>query len=174
LNEAANQVLSLLSEHGPRLYSLLVRISLREDVAEELMQELFIRLSRRDALSRATDPVGYAIRTATRLAFDWRRSHRRRRDTNAIGMEFQSLGDSGVCQLEQREDLQIVLDAIEKLSTVCRDIIVMRYLEGRPYEEISAAVGKSIHQTRALCHKSIVRLRRLANATRLSNSEVSK
>jgi RNA polymerase sigma-70 factor (ECF subfamily) len=173
LNEAANQVLSLLSEHGPRLYSLLVS-TLREDVAEDLMQELFMRLSRRDALLRAADPVGYAIRAATRLAFDWRRSQRRRRDTTAIDMEFQSYGDSAVCRLEQREDLQAVLDAIEKLSTICRNIVVMRYLEGQPYEEISDTVGKSLHQTRALCYKSIIRLRTLTNATRSSSSEALK
>jgi RNA polymerase sigma factor (sigma-70 family) len=172
LNEAENQVLSLLSEHGPRLYSLLVKITLREDVAEDLMQELFIRLSRRGVMSRAVDPVGYAVRAATRLAFDWRRSHRRRPDTTAIDVEFESAVDSPVRRLEQREDLQAVLDAIEKLSTVCRSIIVMRYLEGRPYQEISATVGKSLHQTRSLCYKSIVHLRTLAKVTRPNSSEI--
>ncbi len=52
LSKTTNQVLSLLDEQGPRLYALLVRITLREDVAEDLMQELFLRLSRRDALLR--------------------------------------------------------------------------------------------------------------------------
>ena len=41
MNEAANHVLSLLAEHGPRLHALLVRITLREDAAEDLMQDLF-------------------------------------------------------------------------------------------------------------------------------------
>jgi RNA polymerase sigma-70 factor (ECF subfamily) len=165
LNEAANQVLSLLAEEGPRLHALLVRITLREDVAEDLMQDLFLRLSRPHALSRAVDPVGYAVRAATRLAFDWRRSQRRRRDTTAIASEPASNHEQKPCRLEQREELQAVLDAIQKLSTVCRDIVVMRYLEGRPYEEISATVGKSLHQTRALCYKSTVRLRALTTVT---------
>jgi RNA polymerase sigma factor (sigma-70 family) len=159
LNEAANHVLALLAEEGPRLHALLVRITLRQDVAEDLMQDLFLRLSRSHTLSRAVDPVGYAVRAATRLAFDWRRSQRRRRETTAIGNEPASIDQQKPCRLEQREDLQAVLDAIQRLSTVCRDIVVMRYLEGRPYEEIAAAVGKTVHQTRALCYKSIVRLR---------------
>jgi RNA polymerase sigma factor (sigma-70 family) len=165
LNEAANHVLSLLAEHGPRLHALQVRITLREDVAEDLMQDLFLRLCHPHTLSRSVDPVGYAVRTATRLAFDWRRSQQRRRDTTEVKIEPASNDEQRPCRLEQREELQAVLDAIQKLSAVCRDIVVMRYLEGRPYEEISASVGKSLHQTRALCYKSIVRLRALTNAT---------
>ena len=38
--------LSLLEAEGPRLYALLARITLREDVAEDLMQELFLKLNR--------------------------------------------------------------------------------------------------------------------------------
>lgn len=165
MNEAANHVLSLLAEHGPRLHALLVRITLREDVAEDLMQDLFLRLGRPHTLSSAVDPVGYAVRTATRLAFDWRRTQRRRRDTTAVASEPASNHEKQRCRLEQREELQAVLDAIQRLSAVCRDIVVMRYFEGRPYEEISATVGKSLHQTRALCYKSIVRLRALTNVT---------
>ena len=172
MNESANKVLSLLSEQGPRLYSLLVRITLREEVAEDLMQELFIRLSRRGALSRAVDPVGYAIRTATRLAFDWRRSYRRRPDAAVVDVEFESRGGIPVDQLEQREDLQSVLNAMEKLPEISRTIVVMRFLEGRSYDEIAATVGKTIHQTRALCYKSIGGLRRVAHTTHPENAEV--
>ena len=149
LNETANQVLSLLAEQGPRLHALMVRITLREDVAEDLMQELFLRLSRPHTLPRAVDPIGYAVRAATRLAFDWRRSQRRRRDTMATENEPASNHEQKPCRLEQREELQAVLDAIQQLSTVCRDIVVMRYLEGRSYDEISAIVGKTLHQTRS-------------------------
>jgi RNA polymerase sigma factor (sigma-70 family) len=159
LVETANHLLSLLAEQGPRLYRLLVRITWREDVAEDLMQDLFLKLSRGQSLSRAFDPVGYAVRAATRLAFDWRRSQRRRRDSTAIQIEPASNHEPKPSQLELYEELQAVLNAIQQLSAVRRDIVVMRYLEGRPYEEISAVVGKSLHQTRALCYKSIVRLR---------------
>lgn len=166
MNEAANHVLLLLAEQGPRLHALLVRITLREDVAEDLMQELFLKLSRPHTLPRAVDPVGYAVRAATRLAFDWRRSQRRRRELAATEIEPASNHEQKPCRLEQREELHAVLDAIQRLSTVCRDIVVMRYLEGRPYEEIAAAVGKSLHQTRALCYKSIVRLRAITGVTK--------
>ena len=45
LSDQHRELLSLLKHSGARLFSLLVRLTLREDVAEDLMQDLFIRLS---------------------------------------------------------------------------------------------------------------------------------
>ena len=159
MNDSTQSVLSLLAEHGPRLHATLLRITLREDVAEDLMQELFLRLNRRNALERATDPLGYALRTATRLAFDWRRSQRRRIDNELIDEEPHRDSKWEHRQLVQREDLNILLTAMDQLSTVSRDIIVMHYLEEQSYEEIASVLGKTPHQTRALCSKAMEKLR---------------
>jgi RNA polymerase sigma factor (sigma-70 family) len=157
LNDDAQHALSLLDEHGRRLHALLLRITLREDAAEDLMQELFLRLSRPHTLGSAADRVGYAVRAATRLAFDWRRSQRRRRDASPIVVEPASQPEGG--RWHERQDLQQVLDAIERLPPMQRDVVVMRYLEDRPYDEIAAAMKKPKHQIRALCHKALSRLR---------------
>ncbi len=141
------------------------RITLREDAAEDLLQDLFLRLSRGPTLSTAADPVGYAVRTVTRLAFDWRRSQRRRRDAAAIVAEPPASEHSAAQQLDQREDLQTVLDAIERLPQRLRDVIVMRYLESRDYDEIARTIGKSVHHARALCHRALVQLRRATGAS---------
>jgi RNA polymerase sigma factor (sigma-70 family) len=156
MNDDAQRALSLLADHGPRLHALLVRITLREDAAEDLMQELFLRLSRQHTLARAADPLGYAVRTATRLAFDWRRTQRRRRDASPIVVEPTLAAEPGY---EAREDLQQALNAMELLPLLQRDVIVMRYLESRPYDEISAALQRPKDQIRALCHKGLSTLR---------------
>jgi len=160
LDDSAKSVLSLLSEHGPRLHATLLRITLREDVAEDLMQELFLKLNRRNSLGRATDPLGYALRAATRLAFDWRRSHKRRIDNGEIVEEPQLDSNCVHGQIEQREDFDVLLTAMAQLSTLSRDIIVMRYLEEQSYEEIANVLGKTPHQSRALCSKALEKLRK--------------
>jgi len=71
LSECLENLLAMLDRSGPHLHVLLTRLTLREDVAEELMQELFLKLSRSDGFRRAHDPVAYACRAATHLAFDW-------------------------------------------------------------------------------------------------------
>ncbi|MCA9234020.1 MAG: RNA polymerase sigma factor [Planctomycetales bacterium] len=163
MNDDAQLVLSLLAEQGSRLQALLLRITLREDVAEDLLQELFLRLSRGSALRRARDPVGYAVTTATRLAFDWRRSQRRRRDAAPLVQE--PVATPVACDLQDRQQLQWVLIAIDQLPRRQRDAVVMRYLEERPYEEIAAALGASVHHARAICYRGIVRLRKACAQT---------
>jgi RNA polymerase sigma factor (sigma-70 family) len=157
LNDDAQLALALLETHGARLHALVYRITLRADVGEDLLQDLFLRLARPRVLSSAVDPVGYAITTAMRLAFDWRRANGRRRDAGALSVE--PAAPATTDPLEGREDLERVLDAIAQLPAASRDIVVLRYLESRPYEEIARTQGRSVHQTRALCHKAIVRLR---------------
>jgi RNA polymerase sigma factor (sigma-70 family) len=158
LNDDAQLALALLDAHGARLHALVYRITLRADAADDLLQDLFLRLARPRVLSSAADPLGYAVTTAMRLAFDWRRANRRRRDATTLDVE-PAAAPATADPLERREELERVLDAIAQLPAAARDIVVMRYLESRPYEEIARTLGRSVHQTRALCHKAIVRLR---------------
>jgi RNA polymerase sigma factor (sigma-70 family) len=168
LDDASQQALALLEEHGPRLHALLFRVTLREDVAEDLLQDLFVRLSRRPLNSRAREPLAYAVAAATRLAFDWRRSQRRRHDVASLHCDVPDESPPIDRKLDEREDLQSVLDAIDRLPASLRTVVVMRYLENRSYDEIAALLGKPPHHVRAVCHKAIVRLRTLTRAQRIS------
>ena len=71
------ELLELLDKSGADLYALLTRLTLREDVAEELMQELFIKLNNSRGIGNVANWNAYARRAAINLAFDWRRSQKR-------------------------------------------------------------------------------------------------
>ena len=85
MHEATDRLLKLLAEHGGRLHLLLVRLTLREDVAEDLLQDLFLRLCRSDGMLGATRPEKYLFRTAINLAFEWRRKNRKSTENGWIG-----------------------------------------------------------------------------------------
>jgi DNA-directed RNA polymerase specialized sigma24 family protein len=53
----SQQILGFLEKSGPGLYGLLTRLTLREDVAEDLMQELFIKLNNSRAFKKAENPL---------------------------------------------------------------------------------------------------------------------
>jgi hypothetical protein len=53
LDEQLERLLEFLESSGPGLHALLTRLTLREDAAEDLMQELFIRLSKSKAFEKA-------------------------------------------------------------------------------------------------------------------------
>lgn len=172
MKRTADEVLALLAEHGGHLHALLMRLTLRADAAEDLMQDLFCKLVENESFAAATNPLGYAMRMATNLAFDYRRGQRRaERGADQAGAvaEAQRLSiavASPIADLVRREELDQVLDAVGQLPRGSREIIVLRYLQQQDYEAIGRQLGKTPHQVRALCHKAIAKLRVLLDAER--------
>ncbi len=167
------KLLELLEKSGATFYRLLTRLTLREDVAEELMQELFIKLSNTNDLNDVKNLSAYARRAAINLAFDWRRSQKR----NALGLDRlnkpASNDNSPLAKLVQREELQEILNAIEQVNTPAREVFVMRYIQQESYDDIAKQLGKTPHQARALCSKTLIHLRNIlgSNKSGLSGKE---
>ena len=161
MSDRHTEVLELLERCGAGLLALLTRLTLREDVAEDLMQDLFVKLSTVSPRARIDSWEAYARRTAIHLAFDWRR-RKRRRQAKALDMLGEPacppapgpLGDA-----VQREAFEQVLAAVERLKGVSRAAFVMRYIEQDSYETIAEQLGKTPHQVRALCFRAMQRLR---------------
>ena len=57
------------------------------------------------------------------------------------------------------EQLQQVLDSIEKLNKTSREVLVMRYIEEQTTEDIAEQLNKTPHQVRAMCSRAIGDLR---------------
>lgn len=70
------QITDLLRSEGDRLYRLLWRLTQREDVAEDLLQELTLKLAESDGFGVSDQPYAYARAAAVNLACDWRRRKR--------------------------------------------------------------------------------------------------
>ncbi|MGE5610092.1 MAG: RNA polymerase sigma factor [Bacillota bacterium] len=151
----------MLDEDGQALYALLSRLTLRQDVAEDLMQDLFANLCRSQGFQRCPNPAAYARQAAIHLAFNWRRSQRRSRQMPMPESDPPAEQPLPLARLIQAEQAGQVLDALEELSEQSRDIVVMRFIEGQSYDQIAHHLGRSVHQTRALCHKGIQRLRQM-------------
>ncbi len=151
------RVISLLSSHGERLYRLLVRMTLCEQVAEDLLQDLLVKLSAADGFVEADRPYAYARRAAVNLAFSWIRGRKR---VVSLEADAQVAADSPPwLKLVEAEEIQLLLDHMESLADRDRTILVMRYFDEASYTEIGEAVGQTAHQVRGLCHKAIKRLR---------------
>ena len=154
------ELLELLDRSGAELYALLTRLTLHEDVAEELMQDLFIKLSNSRSAAKITNLDAYARRAAINLAFDWRRA-RRRRAGIGLGQIEEPIADgtSPLGTLINSEELQETLNAIGRLKKASREALVMRYIQQESYDDIARQTGKTSHQVRAMCSRSIDRLR---------------
>ena len=168
------KLLELLEKSGATFYRLLTRLTLREDVAEELMQELFIKLSNTNDLNDVKNLSAYARRAAINLAFDWRRSNKH----NHLGLdrlqEPASNDNSPLANMVQTEQLEQVLETIDRLNKASREVLVMRYIEEQSTDDIAEQLRKTPHQVRALCSKAMKHLRDIleSNKSSLSGKEI--
>jgi RNA polymerase sigma-70 factor (ECF subfamily) len=159
LRSRQKELLELLDKSGADLYALLTRLTLREDVAEELMQELFIKLNNSRGIGKVANWDAYARRTAINLAFDWRRGQKRNVLTMGQVAEPASKDGSPLGKLIHSEELAETLNAIGRLKRSSREVLVMRYLQQESYDNIAEQLGKTSHQVRALCSRAIRQLR---------------
>jgi len=159
LSSGDKELLELLDRSGAELYALLTRLTLRQDVAEELMQDLFIKLRNSRGTAKITNLDAYARRAAINLAFDWRRT--RRRKVLRLGQIAEPIADgaSPLGTLINSEQMQETLSAIGRLKKASREALVMRYIQQESYDDIAQQMGKTSHQVRAICSRSIGRLR---------------
>ena len=153
--ERQKKILQLLDMSGERLHKLLARLTRREDVVGDLLQELFIRLWNSKAFDKAEDPFAYAYRAAINLAFEWRRRQK------ASCQFLEENCPSALGKMIQAEELEQVLNAASKLTDLARDVVVMRYIEQDSYEEIGLRLCKKPQYMRALCAKAMAQLREL-------------
>ena len=161
------ELLKLLDKSGANLYALLTRLTLREDVAEELMQELFIKLSNSRRFDKAGNRQAYTRRAAMNLAFDWRRSRKRNPLSLDQVREPTSNDSSPLGKLVRTEELDEILNAIGQLKGSYREALVMRYIQEKPYDYIAEQLGRTPHQVRALCSKALSHLRDILGQNQL-------
>jgi RNA polymerase sigma-70 factor (ECF subfamily) len=134
----------LVTRHSRKVFGLCYRFSGRVDEAEDLTQDVFLRVYQ--SLDRYRSSAG-AFRTwlmtvARNHAIDHyrrRREERQRRDDGVEGeMELLPSGDEGpVMALERQERVQLVQRGLRTLPEELREPIILCDLQGLPYDEVA-------------------------------------
>ena len=145
LNGDRETLLELLESDGPRLMGLLTRLTLREGVAEDLLQELFLRLLQSGRWRKSDDLSAYVRRTAVNLAFEWRRKTRRQPAPSELVAEPADHSQSPHERLSRMEQYDQVLQAATRLGHGLRDVFAMRYIQEMTPEEIGQRLKKTPH-----------------------------
>jgi RNA polymerase sigma factor (sigma-70 family) len=130
--------------------------------AEDAVQQTFVKAY--DALHRDERRLllkPWLYRIAHNTAHNALRDH---------ALRYEPLGEEGATAerpelvVERRERLRSVLDSVRDLPPRQRDALVLRELEGRSYEEISAALGVGGGAVRQLLNRARTTLRTAATA----------
>jgi RNA polymerase sigma-70 factor (ECF subfamily) len=120
--------------------------------ADDLLQELFLKISRFEPTEEVKNPVSYLFRTAMNLAHDRRRERQRAalRDASwadsrqtILGTEAVDDTPSAEAAYGARQRLAAVHTALDELSPQCRRVFVLHKLEGLPHEQVADRLGIS-------------------------------
>ena len=154
------KVLNLLEQNGRSLYTLMVRLTLSEDTAQDLLQELFLKLAASD-IDAVSNLSAYAYRTAVNLAFDWRRKKTGQKIMLAEMPRSAADDNFPLNSLIRKEELEQILNAVESLNGLSREIFVIHYIQQVSYKNIATAFEKTEDQVRAICCKGVEKIRLL-------------
>lgn len=152
----------VVREYSGRVYRLAYRLTGNRHDAEDLTQEVFVRVFR--SLSSYTPGTfeGWLHRITTNLFLDMARRRQR--------IRFEGLGEDAADRLRGREptperaledrsldaDVQAALDA---LAPEYRAAVVLCDVEGLSYEEIAATLGVKLGTVRSRIHRGRAQLR---------------
>ncbi|WP_298459569.1 RNA polymerase sigma factor SigE [uncultured Cellulomonas sp.] len=154
----------IVQDHSARVYRLAYRLTGNKHDAEDLTQEVFVRVFR--SLSTYTPGTfeGWLHRITTNLFLDGVRRRQRIR-IDAIGDDAERHPATGELQDPVRgfEHANLDLDvqrALGDLSPEYRAAVVLCDIEGLSYEEIAVTLGIKLGTVRSRIHRARAQLRR--------------
>lgn len=123
--------------------------------AEDVVQDAWLRFDQADRETSVGQPIRYLYRIVRNLAIDSRRSlHRlRARDAEATSEAIEAVADdrpTAETTIITRDELDIVLLALEELPERTRIAIEMHRFDGKRLAEIADYLGLSVSRTQGL------------------------
>ena len=139
----------IVRQHHQRIYNLAYRFTGRFDEAEDLTQEIFLKMYRMLHSYRSESGAfgTWIMRVARNHFVDHYRKHRTERmRTDALEVEYETAAASPtrypnpIEQLEQREISERIHRALVRLQDDLREAVILRDLEELSYEEIAVVL----------------------------------
>jgi RNA polymerase sigma-70 factor (ECF subfamily) len=130
--------------------------------ADDLTQEVFLRLLRHPDASSIDNPEAFLFRTAVNLLRDRaRRAHTRAQGLSELTLRLDGVeGLSPQRVLEGRQSLDRALRALGELDVRARDAFMLHRLEGLKYAEIAELFGVSVSSVEKYVIKALAHLAR--------------
>jgi RNA polymerase sigma-70 factor, ECF subfamily len=135
---------TVVNSYAKRIYNLSYRYTYRRDEAEDLTQEIFIRVYQnlKSFRSESGSFQSWLMKIGRNLIIDhYRRTRRFQQSAGTEEMETMNLPDDRTPNpqrgVEQSEAARFLRDGLQALSPELKEAIILRDLEGMAYEEIA-------------------------------------
>ncbi len=152
----------LYAATSSKLFGIVIRILSRRDLAEEVLQEVYMRIWQRAGDFDATraSPISWMAAIARNRALD---EVRRVKPVSIEDVpEVLDLADPGelaITGIERNEVLQKLLKCLEGLEPNKREMVLMAYYRGESREALSQHFGSPVATIKTWLHRSLAQLK---------------
>ncbi|WP_158277479.1 RNA polymerase sigma factor [Opitutus sp. ER46] len=127
---------------------------------DDVVQETYRRVLHEHAAGRLRHARAFMFTAARNVALDLFRRRAQENGTpipQASGLDVVEERPDAAQELSQRQELQILADAIAALPDRCRHVIMLRYLKSCSYQEIADTLGVSTETVKTHMAKGVQR-----------------
>lgn len=160
-SDLEEQILAFYREYRPRLYRYLRSLEIQRDLADEIVQETFLRLTDRLLAKQEIQSLeGWVIRVAHNLAINVCKENNR--EVPLLPAKKRSTERADPAQNPEqayleKEQMMRMKTALESLDSRQRHCFLMR-AQGFRYQDIGLALGITSQRACALVKKAALRL----------------
>jgi RNA polymerase sigma-70 factor (ECF subfamily) len=148
----------LIERYGERLYNLALHFAGNREEAEDLTQEIFLRLYTNLRLYRGDCPlVSWALRLSRNLCIDHYRRNRQERRSLRVSDEILAhvpAGDDIHAEAQWREEIEAVHVALREMPEDMAEVVLLRDLQGWSLEEVAAFLDIPMGTVKSRLHRA--------------------
>ena len=149
----------LFDKYFERLFTFAVRVVFREDVANDIVQEIFISLyEKSEILNYDLSLKSYLFNSVRNRCFNYLRD--RKVEDRRMNLYAEAcLWSDNVDWIEEEEVLRKIQEVMLELPEKCREVCRRRFFEGKKLEEIAEELDISESTARVQTHRGMEMLR---------------
>lgn len=148
----------LIDLYGGKLYNLALHFSGSREEAEDLTQEIFLRLHQNLRQYRGDCPLAsWALRLSRNLCIDHYRRTRQERRSVWLSDEILSHvpgADDVQARAQWREEIEAVHIALREMSEDLAEVVLLRDLQGWSLEEVAASLDVPLGTVKSRLHRA--------------------
>ena len=152
----------LYSATSAKLYGIVLRILARRDLADEILQEVYVKIWERaaDFDPRRASPITWMATIARNRALDEARKVKPLSlEEMPAGFDVVSDAPLALDVLTQTEDGRRLFECLQKLETEKREVVVQAYLHGLSREDLGKRFARPVPTIKTWLHRSLAQLK---------------